>query len=181
MELPKTQSKVLKKEIFSWVRLILFALIFAFILRTYVFRPVYVEGTSMNSTLVQGDMLILNKYQYFFTMPKRNDIVVIDMQISSKNSLIKRIIGLPGERIDFKDGKVYINDVLLVEPEIAAITNPGPLGTKFILGNDEYFVMGDNRTASYDSRFFDKIKRSKILGVTSFRFWPLSKVGVVQQ
>jgi signal peptidase I len=176
----KNQSKKIRSEIFSWIRLILFALIFAFVLRTYVFRPVYVEGTSMNNTLVQGDMLILNKYQYFFAAPKRNDIVVLDMQINSKNSLIKRVIGLPGETIDFREGRVFINGVLLEEPEISVITNPGTVGDHIVLGENEYFVLGDNRTASFDSRFFDKVPRSKIMGITSFRFWPLDKIGVVQ-
>jgi signal peptidase I len=180
MESNTKPEKTLRSEIISWIKLILFALILAFILRSYVFRPVYVEGTSMNTTLIQGDMLILNKYQYFFESPKRNDIVVIDMQINSKNSLIKRIIGLPGETVTLKNGKVYINDILLEEPEIVNITNPGPIGSSIVLGPDEYFVMGDNRTASYDSRYFDKINRSKILGVTSLRFWPLNKVGIVR-
>ena len=169
-----------KSEAFSWISLIFFALALALVLRTFVFRPVYVEGTSMNSTLVQGDLLFLNKFQYYFTPPKRNDIVVIDYQVYTKNSLIKRIIGLPGETVSFKGGRVYINGVVLDEPEIAAATNPGPEGTEFVLGPTDYFVMGDNRLASYDSRYFGQIERSKILGLTTFRFWPLNKIGTVK-
>jgi signal peptidase I len=182
MDNQKRIKPFFKSELFSWIKLIFFALLLAFLLRSFVFRPVYVEGTSMNDTLVQGDMLILNKYEYYFTEPERNDIVVIDSNINLEKSLIKRIIGLPGETVSLRGGKVYIDGVLLDEPEISKVTNPGNLGNEITLGADEYFVMGDNRTASYDSRFelVGKIKRGKILGVVTFRWWPLNKFGNIE-
>lgn len=138
------------------------------LIRTFIATPVIVSGSSMENTLQDGEILLLKKYDHNY---ERGDIIVFDFQDSK---LVKRIIGLPGEHIKYKDGVLYINDQSY-EDEFASITNDYDLN---YLGIDTipegyYFVLGDNRTKSSDSRVIGLISEEAINGTTSFSIWPI--------
>lgn len=132
-----------------------------------------VMGPSMEPTFYEGDVLLLDKLSYRFFKPSRNDIVVIEED--SKN-MIKRIIGLPGETISYKDNILYIDGESYKETTIDVETADfGPI----TLGSDEYFVMGDNRINSMDSRDFGPVEKKHIVGRVALRIWPFNKFGLV--
>jgi len=140
----------------------------------YVVSFQYVSGPSMNDTLKEGDVILLNKIVYRFANPVRNDIVVVN---ANSALMVKRIIGLPGETISYKNGILYIDGKTYKESNI---TQPTSDFVDVKLGDDEYFVMGDNRINSTDSRSYGAVKRSSIVGKSSFRVYPFNKIGVVK-
>jgi signal peptidase I len=145
-----------------------------FVVLIYVASFQMVSGPSMNDTLVEGDVLILNKIVYRFSKPQRNDIVVVN---AKSMLMVKRIIGLPGETISYKNGILYIDGKTYKETNI---TQPTYDFSDVKLGDDEYFVMGDNRTNSEDSRDYGAVKMSSIVGKSSLRIYPFNKIGVVK-
>lgn len=139
-----------------------------------------VSGESMYPTLYDGDNLIVDKISYHFCEPKRYDIVVFPYHYKEKTYYIKRIIGLPGETVQIKDGAVYIDGEKLDEhfgEEL--IENAVLASNEILLGEDEYFVLGDNRNESEDSRFPDvgNICRKDIIGRAWIRIWPFERAG----
>ncbi len=175
-------NKVLK-EVLSTVLylLVIFALTFLFI--TFVAQRTEVSGQSMEPTLHDGDSLLVDKVTYRFSDPKRFDIVIFPYRYGNRQYFIKRVIGLPGEtvRVD-TEGNIYINDTLLVENYGAeVILDPGRAIEDVKLGPDEYFVMGDNRNHSMDSRDVSvgNIKKKDILGKSFIRIYPFSAFGGV--
>lgn len=162
-------NKVIK-ELYPYVLIIIIVVLF----RTFIATPVRVNGASMENTLSNGDILILNKINKNY---KRFDIVVINKRVvGEKTKLVKRIIGLPGETVEYKDNKLYINgkeieDVSLSRTSNFSLDNTIPEGY--------YFVMGDNRNNSLDSRDsrVGLIKKSEIVGTTSIRLFPFTKIG----
>ena len=175
-------SNRIKKEIFSWIQVIVMAFIIAFILKTFIFRPVYVKGPSMDPTLSDGQILILWKLNYQIGDPNRGDVIVIgeDEDELQNKSLIKRVIGIPGDIIEIKNGDVYVNNEKL-NPDYVKDNTAANGFSKSVLPNGQYFVLGDNRGESRDSR--DKsvgfIERENIEGKTVFRLWPLNKIGII--
>lgn len=141
-------------------------------IRTFIVTPVKVNGTSMYPTLDGGEIMLLNKLGKI----DRYDIVVLKIDAENDN-LIKRIIGLPGETVEIKDNKVYINDKEFEDSFGYGITYNID---KVTLGDDEYFVLGDNRIVSLDSRVFGKIKKKDIKGTTNFIIYPFKKIGKVK-
>ncbi len=173
--------KRILKEVLVFSIQILFVLIFSFLFVKFVGQRTEVIGSSMESTLSDGENLWVNKIGYRFNDPQRFDIVVFPYRYKEKTYYIKRIIGLPGEtiRID-DDGNIYINDELLNESYgREVIADPGRAAKTIHLGDDEYFVMGDNRNNSSDSRKPDvrKLKRSEIIGRAVYRIYPINKMG----
>lgn len=158
--------------------LIIFAVIF-FIIK-FIGQRTIVDGSSMESTLQNGDNLIIDKISYRFKEPERYDIIVFPYQYQENTDYIKRIIGLPGETIYIDtDGKIYINGEILEEDYGAEkIKDAGLASSPIILGDDEYFVMGDNRNHSEDSRFIDVglIKRKDIIGKAWVRIYPFNRI-----
>lgn len=151
----------------------------------FVAQRTDVEGESMMYTLHDGDALIADKISYRFSDPKRFDIVIFPYAQDPESYFIKRIIGLPGEtvQIDY-DGNIYINGELLEEHYGAeVISDPGRAAEPVTLGEDEYFVMGDNRNYSYDSRepAVGNIKRSDFIGKTNFRVLPFDSFGFIDK
>lgn len=142
------------------------------LIRTFIITPVRVDGTSMNKTLADGDILLL----YKLAKIDRFDIVVLDEEYDDE-IIIKRIIGLPGETVEIKDGDVYINDILMPDDEYAYGDTSDY--DKITLGNDEYFILGDNRLISKDSRYFGAVKKDDIMGEAVFRLWPFSGFGLI--
>ena len=154
----------------------------------YVAYQTPVEGESMEPTLTDGDSVVIQRLSYYFTDPKRYDVVVFPVNYDSgsaeKTYYIKRVIGLPGETVQIdENGNIYINGELLEENYGAeTIQNPGRAVNPITLGEDEYFVMGDNRNNSKDSRSEEvgNVKRSQIIGRAWLRIWPLNKFGLLK-
>lgn len=176
--------KNIMKEILSTSIYLLVVLCATYLIITYVGQRTQVSGSSMETTLSDGDNLLVDKITYRFSEPKRFDIIVFPFQYDTDTYYIKRIIGMPGEtvQIDY-DGNIYINGSLLEESYgREVIQNPGRAAEPITLGKDEYFVMGDNRNNSSDSRdpSVGNIHRKDIIGRAWVRIWPFSKFGVLK-
>jgi len=172
----------MKKEILSWIGCFAIAIVAALFIVTFVGQRVQVDGHSMEDTLQDRDNLICDKLSYRFSKPERFDIVVIYPTEEKKDRWIKRIIGLPGEevRID-EDGNIYINGEILEEnygKEV--LTDPGLAAEPIQLGEDEYWVMGDNRNHSSDSRVIGPVPKSRIIGKAFIRIYPFSKFSLIK-
>jgi signal peptidase I len=150
---------------------------------SFAVQAVHVEGLSMFATLNDNDYLIANKIDYRLHAPQRGDIIILRPPTSNTTDFIKRIIALPGERLLIRDGVVYINGHHLHEPYLPEAwtqdNSPPPWssGDGAVVPANEYFVMGDNRNRSQDSRFFGPITRDRIDGKAWFRIWPLNNFG----
>ena len=176
--------KNILKEILSTSIYLLVVLCAAYLIITYVGQRTQVSGSSMETTLSDGDNLLVDKITYRFSDPKRFDIIVFPFQYDTNTYYIKRIIGMPGEtvQIDY-DGNIYIDGEILEESYgREVIQNPGRAAEPITLGEDEYFVMGDNRNNSSDSRdpSVGNIHRKDIIGRAWVRIWPFSKFGVLK-
>ena len=178
-------NKVLK-ELLSTGLYLLVVLALTYLVINYVGQRTEVDGESMESTLSNGDNLIVDKITYRFIDPKRFDIIVFPFQYQEDTYYIKRIIGLPGETVQIDDaGNIYINGEVLEESygrEIIRVDTIGRAAEPIVLGDDEYFVMGDNRNNSSDSRteMVGNIKRDNIIGRAWLRIWPFSKFGILK-
>ena len=172
------------KEFFSWLLYVAGVILLTFFFFFFVAQKTEVSGRSMLNTLHDRDSLIVSKISYELGTPNRFDIVVfphINKATNEKTFFIKRIIGMPGEtvQIDF-NGNIYINGEVLDEHfGKETIQNPGNAINPIVLGEDEYFVLGDNRNDSLDSRFTDvgKIKRDELVGKAVFRIYPFDTFG----
>lgn len=174
------------KEIIGMVLYIAFVFLVVWVIITFVGQRTEVNGPSMNDTLQDGDNLWISKISYRLHDPERFDIVVFPFREEEDVYYIKRIIGLPGEtvRID-EEGNIYINGTVLEENYGKEVIEPEMIGRAYEdiqLGEDEYFVMGDNRNDSKDSRFEEvgNIKRDELEGKAMVRMWPLNKFGIVK-
>jgi len=169
-----------KKEIYSWIKTILFAIVLAVILRTYIFRTAYAMDISMEPTLHEGQILIISKVNYLLGKPERGDIVVISSKQDKLKhlNLIKRVVGLPGETVEVKGNRVYIDGKAL-EPDFTQSLTPDFGFKKTTIPEGKYMVMGDNREHSRDSRSESVgfIGKEYLTGKAVFRLWPLNKIG----
>lgn len=166
--------------------LIYFGVLMAIVLliQRFVIQPVRVEGSSMQPCLHNKDYVLLEKISYYVKDPKRFDVVVFETYQNNKNKYyVKRIIGLPGETVQIKSGQIYINGVLLSEQygKDSYIETEGIASTPIVLGSGEYFVLGDNRNNSKDSRSSSVglIKRKSIVGKAWCRIWPLNDISMI--
>lgn len=176
-------NKVLK-EFLNTSIYILVVLVLTYCVVTFIGQRTEVIGSSMEPTLSDGDNLIVDKITYHFREPKRFEIVVFPYQYVKDTYYIKRIIGLPGETV-FIDGqgRIYIDGEILKETYgKETISDAGLASEEIVLGDDEYFVMGDNRNDSADSRFVSvgNIKRENIVGRAWIRIYPFSRMGVLK-
>jgi signal peptidase I len=175
-----------KKPENSWIetaKTLGMSLLLAFGIRQFIAEPRYIPSESMVPTLEVNDRLMVEKLSYLFHQPNRGDVVVFwppdrlkqQNPELKKEAFIKRIIGLPGDKVEVKGGKVFINNQPLIEDYIAAKPNYqwGPE----IVPNDSYLVLGDNRNNSYDSHFWGYVPRQNLIGRAAFRFWPLPRIG----
>jgi signal peptidase I len=140
------------------------------------------DGPSMQPTLSQGQRLIISRVNYLFGEPQYGDIAVFNSPVNDTDVLIKRVIGLPGDVIEFSDQQVYRNGDLLEEPYfINRPCSPSDCPDRtWRLGEDEYFMMGDNRNRSKDSRAFGPVTRSELVGEAVFRYWPPLEFGFLE-
>ena len=185
------------REIFSYVRLIVIVVAVVFLLQTFVIINARIPSESMETTIMTGDHIFGNRLIYNFRDPERYDIVIFRYPDNEEQLFIKRIIGLPGETVEIRDGQVYINgsDTPLsddfctydVSDDIPG-TDPGRNteetggGTIYQIPEDCYFMLGDNRDHSKDSRYWDNpfVQRKKILGKAFLRYWPLSRISLIK-
>ncbi|HJA64817.1 signal peptidase I [Lachnoclostridium sp. An169] len=175
--------KKIFRELLGWIVYILIIVGLTYLIITFVGQRTMVSGSSMETTLSNGDQLIVDKISYRFTDPKRYDIIVFPYQYEDNTYYIKRIIGLPGETVQIVDGYVYIDGQQLDEHYGNAVMEEAGLAAEPIkLGDDEYFVLGDNRNNSQDSRAANVgvIHRRDILGRAWVRIWPLDRFGVIR-
>ena len=156
------------KEIIPYIVIVVVVVL----IRTFIITPVRVDGDSMKNTLKNGDILLLYKLGSI----NRLDIIVLDEE-KDNEKIIKRVIGLPGETVAIKKGKIYINDKVIDDEYAYGETSDYD---KVTLEDDEYFILGDNRLISKDSRYFGPIKKSEIKGKIVFRLYPFTKIGMVQ-
>jgi len=197
----KKTSNGFFKEAWDWIKSIIIALIIALLIRGFIFEPVEVNGNSMEDTLFNGQRLIVYKLGYSFSPPERGDIVVVKVQEGSARYLpllekvpvlkkiipdlreidyIKRVIGVPGDKIEIKDGKVFVNGVEIEEPYIKGSTYENGMVFPITVEQGKLFVMGDNRQNSHDSRQMGQISIDRIKGKAILRIWPLEDFGTVQ-
>ena len=172
------------REIGGWILYILIIIALTYFIITYVGQRTRVSGSSMETTLSDGDNLIVDKLSYRFRDPKRYDIIVFPYKYEENTYYIKRIIGLPGETVQVAGGYVYINGELLTSDIYGAelMEVPGIAAEPITLGEDEYFVLGDNRNHSSDSRdpSVGILKRDDLMGRAWVRIYPFDKVGVIR-
>lgn len=173
----RPRSKLLK-EAREWALSLLIAVIVAMLFQTYVYAQTEVHNVSMQNTLADGQRLIEDKWSYHFHSPVRGDIVIINGPEHTER-LVKRVIGLPGEVIDIRNGHVYINDVKLDEPYAKGETYAGALAVPLTIPEGHLFVLGDNRENSLDSRSLGPIVQTSIEGKAVFRIWPIDKFGTL--
>lgn len=155
------------KEIIPYIVIVLVVIL----IRTFIITPVRVDGSSMDKFLSDGDILLL----YRLSKIDRFDIVVLDER-QDNETIIKRVIGMPGETVEIKNDKIYINDEEIDDD--FAYGETSDYG-QITLGDDEYFLLGDNRLISKDSRAFGPIKASDIKGRTILRIFPFNKIGKI--
>lgn len=176
------KEKSRTREMLGWLIYIVIIIGATYLIVTYVGQRTKVSGDSMETALQDGDNLIVDKISYRFRDPERFEVIVFPYQYADNTYYIKRIIGLPGETVQVKDGEVYINGKILEESYgIEKMIYSGIAAEPITLGEDEYFVLGDNRNHSADSREVSVgvIKRENLMGRAWVRVWPLSKIGVI--
>ncbi|BCJ95086.1 signal peptidase I [Anaerocolumna cellulosilytica] len=187
----ENRGPVVKKiaiKIFIWILQIAAVILFAYLITNYALEKTTVLGNSMEPTLVEQDKIIINKFAYRFARPKRYDVVVFKQTNKEHSYLnIKRIIGLPGETIQISGGSVFINGTVLAEQiPVEAMVNSGLAEEEITLDENEYFVLGDNRNSSEDSRFANigNILADDIIGkawIRSNDFAFISNLNVIKE
>ena len=168
------------------VETILWALVLALILRTFVVQAFWIPSGSMVPTLLPGDRVLVAKFWYWFQEPKRGQIMVFKYPVDPQRDFVKRIVGLPGDVIEVRDGVVIVNGTSLSEPyvrnrDMFTLTE-SPVFPKipFTVPKDSFFVMGDNRPNSQDSRFWGFVPMQNVRGPAFVRYWPLDRIGLME-
>jgi signal peptidase I len=170
-------------SLFEVVETVAIAVIAVILIRTFIAQPFLVSGSSMEPNFKDGDYLLVDELSYRFREPARGEIIVFKYPGDHKAYYIKRIIGLPGERVVVQDDSVTVYDVdgkeiQLVEPYISGMSIAKNIDET--LTEDEYFVMGDNRDFSYDSRSWGPLTKNDVTGLVKFRLWPVSAIDSIK-
>ena len=167
----------LRNEIRVWTRDLLIAIGLALVIIVFLYQPVKVEGTSMAPLLSDQERIFINKFVYRFEPIDRDDVVVFWYPLDRSKSFIKRVIALPGETVEIRRGTVFINGRAIIEPYVppqyADVSDYGPM----IVPRGSYFVMGDHRISSNDSRVFGPVASQYIYGRAVFAYWPVDHFG----
>jgi signal peptidase I len=174
---PAREPSHFHRELRIWSRDLFLALCFAVVIIVFLYQPVKVEGTSMAPLISDQERIFINKIVYRFEPISRGDVVVFWYPLDRSKSFIKRVVGLPGESVDIRQGRVYVNGERLLEPYVPPqyfdASNFGPVH----VSDGEYFVMGDHRDSSNDSRVFGTVPASFIYGKAVFAYWPMDHFG----
>ncbi len=183
----KNSNKAFLKALKEWVLPIILALVVALLFRGLIGGATSVSGQSMEPSLENGDILYVSKLPTYTKDYERMDIVILNPPLArisasmehEKDHFVKRIIGLPGEKVEIRDGLIYIDGLWLREFYLKEPLTDSYLESSWQLGENEYFVLGDNRGhgMSNDSRLFGPIRAEDILGVVRFRIWPINRFG----
>jgi signal peptidase I len=167
------------RELRVWARDLLLAICFAVVIIVFLYQPVKVEGTSMAPLISDQERIFINKLVYRFEPISRGDVVVFWYPNDRTKSFIKRVVGLPGEAVEIRQGRVYVDERPLEEPYILPAyfdsNNFGPVRVP----SHEYFVMGDHRDSSNDSRMFGPVSADYIYGKAVFAYWPMDHFGTL--
>ena len=171
---------------FVWevVKIVVLALVIVFPIRIFLFQPFVIQGASMEPNFHERDYLIVDELSYRFRHPERGEVVVFKYPLDTTKRFIKRIVGLPGETVEIKNGEIIITDVqnktfVLKEPYIPAELQ-APNMAAYKLSEGQYFVLGDNRPYSFDSQDWGKLPMRDIIGRVQFRLWPLSDISQIK-
>ena len=168
------------EELRGWLRDIFFAALTSILIVIFIIQPVKVEGTSMEPKLEPQDRIFVNKFVYHFSEIQRGDIVVFWYPKDSSKSFIKRVVGLPGETVEIRSGGVLINGRSLEEPYVPPEYFDYKSSDPEIVSPGHYFVLGDHRNSSNDSRTWGLVPERNIFGEAVFRYWPPSKLGLIR-
>jgi signal peptidase I len=164
-------------EFKGWLKDILLAVVIAFLMVVFLYQPVKVEGTSMQPELLDQERIFVNKFVYHFEEIHRGDIVVFWYPKDPSKSFIKRVVGVPGDLVAIRDGHVYINGELLQERYVPRGYQDFDSYPPTRVKDGHYYVLGDHRNASNDSRSWGLVPRRFIYGKAVFRYWPVEKAG----
>jgi len=162
--------------LFIWeiLKIVIIALVIVIPIRYFLFQPFIVKGQSMEPNFENGNYLIIDELSFRFRDPRREEVVVFRYPRNPSQRFIKRIIGLPGEKIEIKAGSIMVNDQILDESEYLPFGLQTPGNIQISLNENEYFVLGDNRISSFDSRQWGPLPRKNIIGRVYFRAWPFT-------
>jgi signal peptidase I len=163
----------------AWVRDLGLSIVVAVFIIVFLYQPVRVEGTSMLPNLEDEDRLIVSKLAFRVGDIHRGDVVVFEYPRDHTKSYIKRVIGLPGDRVAIDRGRVIVNGETLVEPYVPGRFADDSSQPEMVIPPGEFFVMGDHRNISFDSRSFGPVDRELIYGKAAFVYWPVDQAGVV--
>src|SRR3954451_601445 len=166
----------------TWSRDLLISVVMAVLVILFLYQPVKVEGTSMMPSLVDQERIFINKFVYKYGIGdvQRGDMVVFWFPVDPTKSYIKRVIGLPGDVIEVDDGTVFVNGKTLQEDYVPDEYRDRMSMSSYTVGPDEYFVLGDHRSSSNDSRSWGAVPRHYIYGKAVFVYWPLNKLGLLR-
>ena len=185
-----------RKVLESGVAVVL-AIVLALLIQAFLVKPFRIPSSSMADTLRPGDRVLVDRVVYHLRRPRRGDIVVFEYPKNRNIMFIKRVIGLPGDTLETRAGRLYVNGRLLDEPYLhqtdgvrdptnagepvarTTMRDPWTLALPYTVGRDEYFVMGDNRTGSDDSRTWGTVPAANIIGAAFFTYWPPGRVGTL--
>jgi len=166
--------KINKKEVFDWIKVVFAALAISFIINNFIIVNGQVPSGSMENTVMTGDRIVAFRLSYLFELPQRGDIIMFKYPDDESQNYLKRIIGLPGETVEIIDGNVYINGS--TEPLSKDYLKEMPIGSygPYVVPKNSYFMLGDNRNESEDSRYWNNpyVQKDKILGKALFRYYP---------
>jgi len=157
---------------------ILIAVVLAVLIRVFVLAPFFIPSGSMIPTLLEGDRIIVSKITYRFTEPQRGDIVVFKYPKDTSKDYVKRLIGLSGETVALKNNQLYINGQAMPESYLPAGVHFSDYGPEQV-PEGEYFMLGDNRQNSEDSRYWGSMPRKNVIGKALFIYWPLNRIGIL--
>lgn len=177
---PETQLLSPVRDVVRCVRDILLSLTVSVLIIVFAYQPVKVEGTSMMPGLSDQERIFINKFVYRWEAVDRGDVVVFHYPLDPSKSYIKRVIAGPGETVSIDEGRVYVNGARLVEPYVPAEYRDERSYPTTVVPAGTYFVLGDHRNLSSDSRDFGPVKRDLIFGKAVFAYWPTSKLGKLE-
>lgn len=163
-----------------WLRDLILSLLLAFVFVIFLYQPVQVEGTSMMPRLSNHERIFINKFVYRFEPIRRGDIVVFYYPLDPSKSYIKRVVGLPGETLSIRDGRVYINSRAMKEPYVSPSFLDPQSYPPVTIEPDHYYVLGDHRDSSNDSREWGAVDRKYIYGKAVFVYWPFRQFGSLE-
>lgn len=178
-EAPPTQESDILRTIRTWMRDLFFCVLVSFFIILFVYQPVKVEGGSMEPGLEDQERIFINKLVYRLESIERGDIIVFRYPRDTHKSFIKRVIGLPGDHIHIAYGHVFVNGNELQEPYVPSDYLDARSFSEIVVPNNAYFVLGDHRSMSNDSRDFGPVMRGYIYGKAVFGYWPMEKLGIL--